>query len=61
MALEYLDRGETAPSAWVNEQVAFIEQAKKPQAQLLLMVAPSVEKLIRASGGGAVSTALPPQ
>jgi hexosaminidase len=59
MALEYLDRGETAPSAWVNEQLAFIEQAKKPQAQLLLMVAPSVEKLIRASGGGAVSTALP--
>jgi hexosaminidase len=61
MALEYLDRGETAPSAWVNEQLAFIEQAKKPQAQLLLMVAPSVEKLIRASGGGAAPTALPPQ
>jgi hexosaminidase len=50
-ALDYLDRGEPAPAAWVTEQLALVEQAKKAQAQLLIMVAPSVEKLIQASAG----------
>ena len=50
-ALDYLDRGERAPAAWVIEQLAMVEQAKKPQAQLLLMVAPSVQRLLEASGG----------
>ncbi len=48
-ALDYLDHDERAPAAWVTEQLALIEQAKKPQAQLLLIVAPSVQKLIEAS------------
>jgi hexosaminidase len=48
-ALDYLDRGEAAPAAWVSDQLALVEQAKKAQAQLLIMVAPSVEKLIQAS------------
>ncbi len=52
-ALDYLDRGEPAPAAWVTAQLALVEQAKKPQAQMLIMVAPSVEKLIRASAGQA--------
>ena len=52
-ALDYLDRGEPAPAAWVTAQLALVEQAKKPQAQLLIMVAPSVEKLIQASAGQA--------
>jgi hexosaminidase len=52
-ALDYLDRGEPAPVAWVTEQLAMIEQARKAQAQLLIMVAPSVEKLIQASAGQA--------
>ena len=43
-ALDYLDRGERPPDAWVTQQLAVVEQAKKPQAQLLLMVAPSVAK-----------------
>jgi hexosaminidase len=50
-ALDYLDRGEPAPAAWVTEHLALVEQAKKAQAQLLIMVAPSVEKLIQASAG----------
>jgi hexosaminidase len=50
-AMDYLDRGERAPEAWKAQQLALLEQAKKPQAQLLLMVAPSVEKLIEASAG----------
>jgi hexosaminidase len=48
-ALDYLDRGETAPAAWVTQQLAIVEQAKKPQSQLLIMVAPEVGKLIEAS------------
>ncbi|HZR29873.1 MAG TPA: family 20 glycosylhydrolase [Terriglobales bacterium] len=60
-ALDYLDSGQLAPQAWKTEQLALIEQAKKPSAQLLLMIAPSVQKLIEASSGQPVSaTALEP-
>jgi hexosaminidase len=55
-ALDYLDRGEHASADWLTQQLALVEQAKKPQAQLLLVIAPSVEKLIRASAGAAVSS-----
>jgi hexosaminidase len=58
-ALDYLDRGEHPPAAWVTEQLAVVEQAKKPQAQLLLMVAPSVGKLIQASAGHVASVSSP--
>jgi hexosaminidase len=58
-ALDYLDRGEKAPAAWVAQQLAIVEQAKKPQAQLLMMVAPAIQKLIEASAGGAASVQLP--
>ena len=59
-ALDYLDRGEKAPAAWVAQQLAIVEQAKKPQSQLLIMVAPSVGKLIQASAGGSASSNCPP-
>jgi hexosaminidase len=58
-ALDYLDRGEQAPSKWIGEQLALIEPAKKAQAQLLIMVAPAVEKLIQASGLQAAATPSP--
>jgi hexosaminidase len=48
-ALDYLDRGEPAPDVWKGEQLTMIEQAKTQKAQLLLMVAPSVQKLVEAS------------
>jgi hexosaminidase len=51
-AMGYLDRGERAPDTWKTEQLAQIEQAKKPQGQLLIMVAPSVQKLVEAAGEG---------
>src|SRR6266446_3129726 len=53
-ALDYLDRGESAPAAWVSQQLAVVEPAKKPEAQLLLMITPAVAKLIQASVGQAV-------
>ena len=58
-ALDYLDRGEPAPAAWVATQLALVEQAGKPQAQLLLMVAPSVGKLIQASAARAAPLSAP--
>jgi hexosaminidase len=57
-ALDYLDRGERAPDAWATQQFALLEQAQKPKAQLLLMIVPSVQKLVEASSG---QKALPPQ
>ena len=50
-ALDYMDRGERAPAAWATEQFALLEAAQKPKAQLLLMVVPSVQKLVAASSG----------
>jgi hexosaminidase len=50
-ALDYLDRGEKAPEDWEKKQLAVIQLAFEPKAQLLLMVAPAVQKLIQASAG----------
>jgi len=50
-ALDYLDRGEKAPEAWKAEQLQLAERAIEPRAQLLLMVAGPVEKLIQLSAG----------
>jgi hexosaminidase len=50
-ALNYLDRGEKAPDAWKKQQIALAQSAIQPKAQLLLMVASPVQKLIQASAG----------
>jgi len=50
-ALDYIDRGERAPEPWAAQQFALLEQAQKPKAQLLLVVVPSVQKLVEASSG----------
>jgi len=49
-ALDYLDKSQPAPDAWKTQQLAVIEQAKKPKAELLMMVAAPVEQLIQAVG-----------
>jgi len=54
-ALDYLDSGQQAPEAWKTEQLALVEQAKKPSAQLLLVIAPSIQKLIEKSAGLPIS------
>src|SRR5229473_2317777 len=59
-ALDAIAKGQPATDAWKAQQLAIIEQAKKPKAQLLLIPAPAVQKLIEAAtGGGACSTARP--
>jgi hexosaminidase len=50
-AMDYLDRGEHASDGWKTEQLAMLQQAEKPQAQLLIMVAPSIQKLVEFSAG----------
>jgi hexosaminidase len=51
-ALDYLDSGKPAPPAWVTEKTAVLDRAWKPQAELLLMVVPSVRKLVEAAAKG---------
>ena len=48
-AIDYLDRGQPEPDLWRTQQLAVIEQAKKPVAGLLLMVVAPVEQLVEAS------------
>ena len=48
-ALDYLDKSQAAPDAWKTQQLALVEQAKKPgPAGLLLMVAAPIQQLIEA-------------
>ena len=59
-ALDAIAKGQPAPDSWKTQQLALIEQAKKPKAQLLLMPAPAVQKLVEAAAtGGACSAAKP--
>ncbi len=48
-ALDYLDRGERPPAAWVAQQRSFLESLKKPIDELRLAIAPSIEKLVTAA------------
>jgi hexosaminidase len=49
LALDYLDKSEPTPEAWRTQQLAALERAKTPQANLLLMVVDPIEQLIQAS------------
>ena len=48
-ALDYLDKGQIAPDVWKTQQLALIEQARKPMADVLLMVVGPVQQLVEAS------------
>ena len=59
-ALDAIAKGQPASDSWKSQQLAVIEQAKKPKAQLLLIPAPAVQKLVEAaSAGGACSATKP--
>jgi hexosaminidase len=51
-ALDYLDHAEHPSDDWKLRQAALVEQSKKPTADLLLVIAPAVQKLIQASENG---------
>ena len=48
-ALDYLDHGQPAPDSWKSAEDSIIQDAKKPKAGLLLMVAEPVQQLVDAS------------
>jgi len=48
-ALDYLNSGGHGPAAWRQQQLDALKQAQKPQAELLNMIAPSVQKLVEAT------------
>ena len=48
-ALDYLNAGGHAPAAWRDQQLAMLQQAGKAQAELLIMVTPSAQKLVEAT------------
>jgi hypothetical protein len=49
-ALDMLTSHSTPPQGWADQQIAQLEQMKKPQAELLLMIVPGVEKLVQSVG-----------
>ena len=53
-AMDYISSGKPAPEEWSKDSLALVQAAEKPQAQLLLMVAPPIEKLVRAAAKAAV-------
>src|SRR5262249_723267 len=48
-ALDCLDAGGKAPAAWRDQQLAFLKEAQKPQAEMLDTLVPSVQKLVEAT------------
>ena len=48
-AMDFVSKGLAASDDWTKELLALAEQAKKPQAQLLLMMVPPIEKLVQAA------------
>jgi len=59
-ALDAIAKGQPAPDSWKAQQLAILEQIKKPKAQLLLIPAPAVQKLVEGvTAGGACSIAKP--
>jgi hexosaminidase len=52
-ALDYLDKGQTAPDTWKTQAMAAIDQAKTRQADILLMVVAPVQQLVDATGSTA--------
>lgn len=51
-ALDYLDAGNPAPEAWVQEQFVLLDLAAKPRAELLLMIVAPVRKLLETAQRG---------
>ena len=48
-ALDYLDKSQPAPDSRKTQQLALIDQAKKPSADVLLMIVAPVLQLVEAS------------
>jgi hexosaminidase len=51
-ALDFATKGGAAPDDWKAQQLAIVEQTNKPKAQLLLVPAPAIQRLVEAVGAG---------
>jgi hexosaminidase len=60
LALEYLDKSTPSPNSWRAQQLALVERAKTPKADLLLMVVEPVQQLIEQSEGRTQTVNPPP-
>ncbi len=56
-ALDAIVKGQPASDSWKAQQLASIDGAKKPNAQLLLIPAPAVQKLMEAGASGGACVA----
>jgi hexosaminidase len=54
-ALDYMDRGARPEEAWKAKTLTLLGDAAKPQAQLLLVIVPSIQKLVQAAAGGSAA------
>jgi hexosaminidase len=50
-ALDYVNSDRQPPTGWRDLQLNLLKQAEQPQAELLNMIAPSVQKLVEAVKG----------
>ena len=48
-ALDALDKSQSLPDEWRLEQLAAVARSNSPRANLLLMVAPPIQRLIEAA------------
>ena len=51
-ALDYLEKGAVAPKSWVDAQSGLLARSAKPLAELLIMIVPSIRKLVEMAGKG---------
>jgi hexosaminidase len=51
-ALDYVEAGKPAPQAWWDRQRALLDWAARPRAELLIMIVPSIRKLVEAAQTG---------
>jgi len=51
-ALEYIEAGKPVPQTWVDSQLTLLGRAAKPRAELLIMIVPSIRKLVEAAQAG---------
>jgi hexosaminidase len=54
-ALASIDARKPTAAEWRQQQITVIQQAAKPTADLVLVIAPAVQKLVEASSGSAVA------
>jgi hexosaminidase len=58
-ALDFIAKGGGAPADWKAQQLTAIAEIQKPKAQLLMMPAPVVQKLVEAAAAGGTCSAKP--